>query len=734
MCVENSKEENPDEPRKAEHNDDVHKPGSRAEKVDKMRRASQESQIKSNATSARAIQQWLHSRETAPKDVVRKAEELTGYNSPWPTHMCYAAHNNDATTYTMEVEQASFDQFASPYLPAFSVHAARLSESGSKLNPDNWDRLFQHHPQRAWLTAGARYGFPLCSVMTPTRKEHKNHHEWSTREAAAISEWVKKQQATGKVIDVSNVVADMPALVVSPFSIVPKEDGGYRVCHNASAGKESSVNAHIDLTPLDPLELASIHKIITRIRYLAETEPTTEIFGAKLDLAAYFRQIKIRPREWWMTGQSHDKATFLHTVLSFGIKSAGHTGGGISNAIRDLFTNAKHWVTVFQDDYFILGTKEEVAAAIRHIRNILRQLGLAENEEKFVPPQQMITVLGVLFNLATKTASITNERREKISERLRVHLAAKEGTITVGEARALAGTLAFVGAIVPLAGAHTAALWRLAGDSTSDSSETRTIDIFAKEAMQWWSEVLAGTRFATGPVDVGIATPLPTIITGISTDASGSGMGGVSLQHKVYMQGKWYRRELKWSITVKEAMAALLFLMGIAPLLTGQIVILQIDNLPVAYMILTLTAKTPRLRLIALWFACLQETYRFQLLPSHITTKQNPSDGISRGKNPRKCLPHNGTDRWKDIPMPDNRGRLGWLVSAQLPVPQSQAAEKQQLASTTTIDLRSYLKKTCWDQKKIQRTTMTYVPQIAWELRLRQLAHVAGSTICQAVV
>lgn len=291
--------------------------------------------------------------------------------------------------------------------------------------------------------------------------------------------------------------------------------------------------------------------------------------------------------------------------------------------------------------------------------------------------------------------------------------------------------LAFVGTTVPLARAYTAGLWSLAGDSMQSGHVKCHLGDYAVTGMAWWLSFLRRERFHVGRIDAGIRGDPIVVATGIRSDASGSwGFGGLSVAHGLYIQGPWARSELAWSIAVKEGVAAFLLVSVLAPLLANQVVVLQIDNLSVAYMLLTLTATDPQLRLLSLWFAELQERFRFIILPSHVATGDNDSDGLSRGHDPQSCLPRSTTGTWRAVAIPRCLRSLGSLGAGQLPQVLSPARNSRTPRSATTIGLSMPGDWDCWAPAPPAQVPMPFVPQVAWELRLRELAH--APTVSQA--
>ena len=681
-----------------------------------------------------ALMQWMDSKGSEQGSVTARTRRGLAPVTwcPWPTSRAVGCPVWDAPVASTVLEVQSTHDPHSPYTPAFCEAAALRVDGASGMSPSGFHDVFMGHPQHQWLCNGAQYGFPVLSNMAPCRARFAQTG-LSAAHGAAVTTWLDKQLEAGKMVDVTADAHRMAALVVSPFQTDEKADGSIRVCHNASAGGDASVNASINYAPSEPQEVGGVHQVISRIRDKVELSASVPmevpwamepLVGARLDFKAWFRQIPIRPCDRWLMGQQHGTRVLLHMVFSFGARSAGHTACAISNAIMDvLCRDGKHWAICYNDDFIFIGTRAEVEAAVAALRAILSLLGLTENVEKYVPPSEVMDVLGHEVDMRNMLVQITTKRRLRVISTLTEMLGRPSHVASVQEIREVAGVLAFVGTTVPLARAYTAGLWSLAGDGTQPGHHRRTLGAYARTGMAWWLSFLRRERFEVGRIDMGIRGPPVNVCTGMRADASGAwGFGGLSVTHGVYIQGRWHGHERTWSIAVKEAVAAFLLLTVLAPRLSGQVVILQTDNQSVAYMLLTLTALDPQLRLLSLWFAGLQEQHRLVVLPSHVATEHNDSDGLSRGKDPARCLPKSSTATWSAATIPKSLRALGSLGAASLPLALNPGRSSPTRGSTTTIDLSM---PGAWVSSAPARlaTPMPFVPHMVWELRLREMAH-----------
>ena len=214
---------------------------------------------------------------------------------PWSTCFSYPGQVWDVTVQRYDREQASSTVPWSPDTPVSVDHAH--AAPGNTLRATAIWQLLEGHPQRALLAHGALWGFSLMAQLPPQRTEHASHLRGP--EQVLVDEWGDVMVSAGKAVYVE--ADSLPALVVSPFVVVPKEGSAGRVCHDLSAGQEFSVNGSMYTAPWEPLLLLQAGDIVARARYLFASQPTEKVVAYRLDLAAYFNQLPLRVRDAWLT-------------------------------------------------------------------------------------------------------------------------------------------------------------------------------------------------------------------------------------------------------------------------------------------------------------------------------------------------------------------------------------------------------------------------------------------------
>ena len=561
--------------------------------------------------------------------VVPFAKALSGATPLW-----------DACVSSLEQEATSTALRYSLHTPVHS-DAAIVNAVTFGLNGPAIDTILDWHPHRAYIANGARFGFGLMSDGAVRRQEGVNP-QFIDSEFDQISTWVDKQVASGKLVPLSREeIAHMDGIFVSPFTTAPKAGdvaGAIRTCHHLSAGGKLSVNAGIDFDPLNPIGLLQVDSVVARVQYLMQLHPGRRVFGAKCDMAQYFRQIPLRRRDMARMAQRWKGEVYVHEAFTFGSRSAPHVCSIITNALCDEMARRGHWCQCFIDDCVVIGYEDEIEAAVAALRQLIKEFGLIENDDKFVAPTQDIAIIGVHFDFANFTVGITVEKRAATRALLAAVVSGNE--TTAGELRSLAGKLQFLSSVVPFARCYTGFLWAAAGDSTKPPHHTVHVNRNMRRAVQWWMEVLDGKRFTVASMALGCTPEHPLIVTsGVTSDACHVGFGAASMTHKYWMQDSWRDGEVcdLATINIRECFGSLCFLAALAEkgTLSGTVVVFETDNECTVWAVNKGHSKKPVLNTLVAAFHVLQERYRFLLVMRHIPGVKNVlSDRLSRMDSP----------------------------------------------------------------------------------------------------
>ena len=574
-------------------------------------------------------------------------------HSPFSTTPHFATPLWDATACSSQLEQADGGEF-SPYTPAFS-NASVVDSVAFPLRPDVMEHRLRHHPHRAWLANGSRWGFSLMSDGAVRKQELFSPH-FTPAETIQVEKWFQKQHSEGKVTTVVATECErMEALFISPTSVAPKSGGApgeIRVCHNMSAGGQRSVNAGICFEPLEPIGLVTLDCVVTRIRHLRQQRPGVRILAAKCDLHQFFRLIPLRKRDMCRVAQRRGSDISLHHSFSFGGRSAPHGCAVVTNAISDLMAQRGYFCPCFIDDFIIIDYDDRIDSAVLALRQYITDFGLTENADKFVAPTTRLAIVGVWFDLETMVVGVTAEKSAALACLLRQ--VADTDAVTVELLRKLGGKLSFLCPITPFGRCYTAPFWRMAGDANSPGHHHRRVTLPLRRAAHWWMEALLGTRFHVTDMLLGISPESPlTVTSAVTSDASDWGFGGVSETHKLFVVGRWTQQEVEaWRINIRECAGILMVVAALAARFTGTVVVFESDNECAVWAVNKGYSRHPMLRIIVAALYAVQELFRFLVVCKHIPGVKNViSDKLSRGQLPAASLPQEGRG-WSELPIP----------------------------------------------------------------------------------
>jgi hypothetical protein len=482
-----------------------------------------------------------------------------------------------------------------------------------------------------------------------------------------VTAWIAKEQAAGNMMDITEwAAADIrsnhisgsstsssgddggarrhdgpPAIVVSPVVAADKPDSkDKRICHNLSYDfGDGSVNDFTSFVNMEPFETARVAQLGRRIVYLKTTLPTDSVIVAsRCDLASCFRQFPLRRADWWALGLQHNGRVFGHRVVIWGSRSAAHIAAMISNAVADVIRQRGVAPFTYIDDFIFIGTVEEVERSIAIFREVIAQLGLVENVDKFVSPSTSIVALGVQLDLVNGTIGVTPKRRESLRRVIESMVQSTSATVREAEARSLIGKLTFIAAVIPWSRPRLFILWRWLA-SLPSTSDTLVVHPEPRYALSWFLARLVEDRLS---IDLmawrRLEKPVP-IVTGVATDASDLGFGGYCLASRCFIRGQWNESELQRSINYRELFTIVMAVAAFATSLSGRIVRIDCDNMAAVCAVSHGGANNDSLRVLVSMLCVLQEHIRSMVFVTHLAGCRNGlADALSRQLFPEVWL------------------------------------------------------------------------------------------------
>jgi hypothetical protein len=608
---------------------------------------------------------FLTSRRLSPKTIVGCMRTVCVRVNPYPASCVIATPLWDCTVCLSVLEGTAAEDQLSPYTPALS-ELGRVNPAVVKLLGQNIARVLRHHPHRGLLANGASFGFTLLSDGRVGHHVHGNP-SFNGSERQQVSAWIAKQREEGRMVELDKRVVDTMRAYFGSATAVATKAGGtageIRVCHNMSSGGfgggvDESVNASINYEPLEPLQLLSIADVVTRVRWLRQHDVSggRKIVTSKIDLKQFFRLLGLRRRDYCRVAQQWEQRFFVHHVFSFGGRSAPHICCALSNAISDLMSDDGFFCRPFVDDFVVIDYADRIDRAIERLRYYIGVFGLTENVVKYEPPSLYMVIIGVYFDLDAMTCWVAPARARQLQEALRdVSASGKVSSDTVSS---LVGKLQFLAPVVPFAACHLAPFWSLLRSEHMGCGRVKSrhrVTMNVRLACEWWCRMLDGVIPVTNML-LGIDRPIPWV-TQVSTDAAGGiGYGGVSVTHRMWMQGVWtvaQKQAFRTTSGVLELAAIMFMVVGMASLLSGKLVVLECDNTAAVWAVNKQHSRHVIMSILSSVLCSCQEHFKFLLICKHIPGVRNiVSDQLSRGVPVSSCKLDQALE-WSELQIPD---------------------------------------------------------------------------------
>ena len=161
--------------------------------------------------------------------------------------------------------------------------------------------------------------------------------------------------------------------------------------------------------------------------------------------------------------------------------------------------------------------------------------------------------------------------------------------------------------------------------------------------------------------------------------------------------------------------------------MVGTVVVLQTDNVALAFTLINESPHDPALTEVCAWFCALQEAFRFRVLPGHMRglhMMEVEPDRLSRGLAPTSCLPRPW--EWLGCPVPDWARRHGLVGRSRRLWRPSPGVEThiEPRATTTCVGVTFAVPEEC--ALRHRRELVPWAAFQKWRVPLRQAAHQAG--------
>jgi hypothetical protein len=287
------------------------------------------------------------------------------------------------------------------------------------------------------LISGLKFGFKLqySGTRLPIRsKNSKSISEHSELVLRKINKEVQAGRIAGPFIE-----PPFPTLRVSPIFLASKKNNEFRLIHNLSHPSENSLNDFID-PECCSVRYAGIDDALVMIKRIGKGGML-----AKADIKSTFRLLKMAPSDFDQLGFRFERKYYFDKCLPM--------GASISCSIFENFSTALHWFTELQchnknilhylDDFLLGGPAESPLCQIilDTFRDVCKTWGVPLAEDKTVEPVQILTFLGIEFDILKMELRLSSEKISEIKITLELFMHVMK--VTLRQLQSLIGLLNF---------------------------------------------------------------------------------------------------------------------------------------------------------------------------------------------------------------------------------------------------------------------------------------------------
>lgn len=340
--------------------------------------------------------------------------------------------------------------------------------------------------------------------------------------------------------------------VVSPLGVVPKPHSTkWRVIHDLSILVNDSVE-------IRQMRLPTIENFLARV--------TQNAWMWKRDWKNGFQQFWVEKSSRRLLGFWWNGRVWRYCVLPFGLSSSPGDFCQFSQFVLNLLRAEGIIAWVYIDDEFgvnhlFKGACQDFSRA-KEIHDFLQ---IEENEEKAVPPAQLIVVLGYEVDSVRMTVSIPPEKIAEVSSLCEDFASLRRTTLR--QLQILIGNLVFVARVVRGGWTFMARMLPLLRVKSGSSPPILLTKAF-QEDLRWWRAVLRNWS--------GISRIPVSRIIHLFCDASSTGFG--AWWDDQWMAGRWNRAPAKRHINWKELATIKMAVRRWAPWWDGYSVVVHCDN------------------------------------------------------------------------------------------------------------------------------------------------------------
>lgn len=291
-------------------------------------------------------------------------------------------------------------------LPAALVDLIDRARSKWPLKATVWEQAgFVADPDWPFLRKILIDGAPMCPVDAIPAKFNLDNCRSFELESDAAQDVILEELKAG-------YLAPLPpgctAGWVHPLGVVPKKSGAIRIIHDLSAPHGASVNDS---------QFYWYRKFSLSDDFAAMLTP--DCYIGRLDVKAYYRNFGVNPLFWPLQSFSVDGQVYYDSRLQFGMRSSPEIADRFSSAlVRDAIKHGVEKCMAVVDDFTVV--HDRLAKCTRDwswLCSRLKELGfeLSYGIGKTDPPEQIATVLGLVYNTVAWTVALDDAKVLKLA-------------------------------------------------------------------------------------------------------------------------------------------------------------------------------------------------------------------------------------------------------------------------------------------------------------------------------
>ena len=352
----------------------------------------------------------------------------------------------------------------------------------------------------------------------------------------AITDNIKAEIANGRRKGPFKSVP-LPAFYSNPLGIVFKKGKDKpRVVHHLSwprTDAKTSVNASI----LDfEVKLDAFDQALNKVKEIGKG-----CYMSKIDIEAAYRCIPVQPADWPLLGLEWEGNYYFDIVMQFGITSATAIFEWYSSAAQYIAERScaiEHMVH-YVDDFMLLNARLAPAKfQLERVVQLFDELGIPISLKKLEGPATSMIFLGILFDTASMTIRLDDEKLESMHEELA--LWTERTSASREELQSIIGILSFAAKVVPTGRTflrrmidHLKSL-----PSSSTNTQQHPLSVAFHRDLNWWRQFLSAWNGISLIPDCDWT---PAHVLEIYTDACVDGYGALFGTH--WFACKWTSEE-----------------------------------------------------------------------------------------------------------------------------------------------------------------------------------------------